>query len=74
MFYWSALKVGLPLNYGYILKEISKGIGEHGPPLAVWKSTKSLISSVAKTYIQIEGDGNYLFREINFTAFFIVDL
>lgn len=48
MFYWSASKVGLPLNYGYILKEVSKGIGEHGPPLAVWKSTKSLISSVAK--------------------------
>lgn len=48
MFYWSASKAGLPLNYGYILKEVSKGIGEHGPPLAVWKSTKSLFSSVAK--------------------------
>lgn len=48
MFYWSALKAGLSVNYGYIMKEVSKGIGEHGPPLAVWKSTKSLISSVAK--------------------------
>lgn len=47
-FFWSALKAGLPLNYGYILKEVSKEIGEHGPPLSDWKSTKSLISSVMK--------------------------
>lgn len=48
MFYWSALKAGLPVNYGYILKEVPTGIGEQGPPLAVRKSTKTLISSVAK--------------------------
>lgn len=38
----------LPLNYGYILKEVSKEIGKHCPSLADWKSTKSLISSVIK--------------------------
>lgn len=48
MFYWSALKADLPVNYGYILKEVSKGIGEYSSPLAVWKSIKTLISSVAK--------------------------
>lgn len=48
MFYWSTLKAGFPVNYGYILKEVSKEIGEHGPPLAYWKSTKRIFSSVAK--------------------------